>query len=74
MMSVTNVNVYHDQDKLAHALCNDFVSSAKNEISKKGSFYVAVPGGSVLKMLGGKRHCTPHQRTISCGFEIYSTH
>jgi hypothetical protein len=51
--SATVVNVFKTQESLATALCNDFITSATDGIKKKGSFYVAVPGGSVLKMLGG---------------------
>lgn len=48
-----SVSVYNSPVELATALCNDFVISAQNAITRSGRFYVAVPGGSVLKMLGG---------------------
>lgn len=48
-----SVSVYKSADELGLAVCNDFVLSAQNAISRSGRFYVAVPGGSVLKMLGG---------------------
>jgi hypothetical protein len=47
-----SVSVYKSSESLGAALCNDFVLSAQNAISRSGRFYVAVPGGSVLKMLG----------------------
>ena len=34
-------------------LCELFANAARDAIAEKGSFVVAVPGGSVLKMLGG---------------------
>ena len=52
------VYVYKDAGSLQDALCNDFIDVAKREISRKGSFYCAVPGGSVLKMLSGKKKST----------------
>ena len=45
--------VYSNDVNLANALCDDLVSLAKQSINEKGSFFVAVPGGSVLKMLSG---------------------
>lgn len=45
--------VYSNDVNLANALCDDLVSLAKKSINEKGSFFVAVPGGSVLKMLSG---------------------
>ena len=48
-----SVSIYNSPADLATALCNDFVLSAQNAITRSGRFYVAVPGGSVLKMLGG---------------------
>lgn len=47
------VSIYKTAGDLGTALCNDFILSAQNAISRSGRFYVAVPGGSVLKMLGG---------------------
>jgi hypothetical protein len=34
-------------------LCERVAAAARASIAKKGSFLIAVPGGSVLKMLGG---------------------
>ena len=46
-----SVKVYPSSKVLAKALCNDIKQKAKEEIDRKGSFYMAVPGGSVLKLL-----------------------
>lgn len=47
------VNIYKTSTDVANALCEDFLSAASLSINKKGSFYCAIPGGSVLKMLSG---------------------
>jgi hypothetical protein len=47
------VLVYGSSDKLKQAVCADFIHNANQAISQKGSFYAAIPGGSVLKMLAG---------------------
>ena len=50
------VSVYSPTE-LATALVQDFLQSAEAAIKRSGAFYCAVPGGSVLKMLGGlKEH------------------
>lgn len=50
------VSVYSPTE-LATALVQDFLSQAEAAIKRSGAFYCAVPGGSVLKMLGGlKEH------------------
>lgn len=46
------VRVYSTINTLSTGLCNDFLSVCRAEIALKGVFNVAVPGGSVLKMLG----------------------
>lgn len=48
-----HVNVYKSAEDVGLALCDDFVNEARKEIQSKGSFHVAVPGGSVLKLLSG---------------------
>eukprot|EP01041_Mallomonas_annulata_P006046 gene6046-12190_t len=53
IVPTTSVNVCQTPESLAKFLCRDFVECAKKEIASKGSFFVAVPGGSVLKMLSG---------------------
>lgn len=55
-MSILNrpkVNIYDTADIVGNELCKQFILSAKSEIKAKGSFYVAVPGGSALKLLKG---------------------
>lgn len=55
-MSILNrprVNIYDTADVVGIELCNQFILSAKTEIKSKGAFYVAVPGGSALKLLKG---------------------
>ena len=46
------VSVY-SAEQLGAAVVKDFLTHAEAEIKSKGAFYCAVPGGSVLKMLGG---------------------
>lgn len=45
--------VYSNDIALGQAVCNDLLSIARKSISEKGKCYIAVPGGSVLKMLTG---------------------
>jgi 6-phosphogluconolactonase len=45
--------VYHDDITLAKAVCNDLLTIVTSSIKEKGKAFVAVPGGSVLKMLSG---------------------
>lgn len=47
------VTILETEKDVKDALCEDFITSAKSEITTKGKFYAAVPGGSVLKMLSG---------------------
>lgn len=47
------VSVYESVESVQDAICNDFIISAQNAISRHDRFYCAVPGGSVLKMLSG---------------------
>lgn len=47
------VKVFDTEKDVKTALCEDLISCARHEITTKGKFYVAVPGGSVLKMLSG---------------------
>jgi 6-phosphogluconolactonase len=47
----------YDAEQLGAAVVKDFLTNAEAAIKKAGAFYCAVPGGSVLKMLGGlKEH------------------
>lgn len=45
------VIVYKDKQTVSKHLCSDIINNAKIAINKKGSFNIAVPGGSVLKLL-----------------------
>ena len=47
------VNIYNSVEILGNSLCSDIKIMAQSEITQKGSFYLAVPGGSVLKLLSG---------------------
>lgn len=50
------VSVY-SAEQLGAAVVKDFLTHAEASIRRAGAFYCAVPGGSVLKMLGGlKEH------------------
>jgi 6-phosphogluconolactonase len=52
-----SVSVYPTADDVGEAVCKDFLRAAKESISRHDRFLVAVPGGSVLKMLGNlKKH------------------
>lgn len=51
--SKDHVYVYKDQQHLSKGICHDFIECATDEINKKGAFYCALPGGSILKMLSG---------------------
>ena len=52
-MKYDNVKIYDTETDVKSALCEEFVATAEAAISRKGNFYAAVPGGSVLKMLSG---------------------
>jgi len=45
--------VYPDDVSLGKAVCHDLLSIVSSSITEKGKAFVAVPGGSVLKMLSG---------------------
>jgi len=45
------VRVLANEDGIAAAVCEEFVAAAKAAISAKGSFSVAVPGGSIVAAL-----------------------
>lgn len=53
MMSSPTVLVYSNPETLGSALCRDIKEAAATAIQKQGAFYLAVPGGSVLKLLSG---------------------
>lgn len=52
MSHKARVEVLPSLGKVGQALCGDLVRSAREDIASKGSFFCAVPGGSVLKLLG----------------------
>lgn len=45
------IESYRTPEDVGEALCRQFVEKAKKEIATKGAFYVAVPGGSAVKLL-----------------------
>lgn len=53
VLPTNQVFCFKTQESLSNGLCADFIDCAKREIESKNAFYCAVPGGSVLKMLGG---------------------
>lgn len=56
-ISTTNINVNnniqieYNSESLAKVLCQDIISIGQKAIQEKGKFYIAIPGGSVLKLL-----------------------
>ena len=48
----SDVEIYQDVDGIADRLCNLLKESAIKSIESKGRFNFAIPGGSILKMLG----------------------
>jgi 6-phosphogluconolactonase/glucosamine-6-phosphate isomerase/deaminase len=47
------VSVYTDPSIVGKVLCDEIAACARKSITEKGNFYLAVPGGSVLKLLSG---------------------
>jgi len=47
------VKVYSNTETVGSELCKEIVENASKEINEKNAFYIAVPGGSVLKLLAG---------------------
>jgi len=47
----TEVYVYKTKDDVARALCTEIIEEGSAAIKSRGKFCLAVPGGSVLKML-----------------------
>ena len=45
------INVYKTKDDVALALCTEIIEEAQGAIGSRGKFTIAIPGGSVLKML-----------------------
>lgn len=45
------INIYKTSEEVANALCSDVLAAAHSSIASRGKFTIAVPGGSVLKML-----------------------
>jgi len=50
------LSVHSGEDGVARELCETVEKAAAAAIASRGSFALAVPGGSVLKMLGGLAH------------------
>ena len=51
------VHVYKDLASLSFEVCNHLLHMCQSELDSKESFHLAIPGGSVLKMLAGvKEH------------------
>lgn len=49
------LQVYESVDVVGSALCKEIIDIASKEIKDKNAFFIAVPGGSVLKLLAGLR-------------------
>lgn len=67
------IEAYRTPEDVGEALCRHFVEKAKIEISTKGSFYVAVPGGSAVKLL---RYLKPYKDLVDWSkvFLFYVNH
>lgn len=51
----TRVSVYPTAERCASSLCAHVLAEAQSAIAERGVFVLAVPGGSVLKLLAGLR-------------------
>lgn len=47
------MKVYQDSNAVGDALCKEIVETINYEVIKKGACFIAVPGGSVLRLLAG---------------------
>lgn len=50
-MGLDRVNVYKTEDAVAHALCSEIIEAGTDAIDRRKKFCLAIPGGSVLKLL-----------------------
>lgn len=53
MANDKNIQVFPEQAQVADALANLTIQAAERAISERGSFTVALAGGSLIKLLGG---------------------
>ncbi|KAL3914684.1 MAG: hypothetical protein SGARI_008358, partial [Bacillariaceae sp.] len=62
---VDQVLVLPDATAVGAKICSLVEEAAQEAISKKGHFYLAIPGGSILKMLVGSGGDWTHKTTIA---------
>ena len=48
-----NMHIFQDQAEVADALASLTMKAAEQAIEERGSFTVALAGGSLIKLLGG---------------------
>jgi 6-phosphogluconolactonase len=53
MSNGKDVQIFPEQSQVADALANLTMQAAERAISERGSFTVALAGGSLIKLLGG---------------------
>lgn len=54
--ALPTIAIYPTSKDLGAKLCTDIKTAAALAISEKGAFYLAVPGGSALKLLSGLKN------------------
>ena len=59
----SKINVYKTKEDAAHALCLDIIEEGTAAIASRQKFTLAIPGGSVLKMLS-KLTTMPEAKTL----------
>eukprot|EP01038_Epipyxis_sp_PR26KG_P015318 gene15318-20643_t len=74
LQSASNVNIFKSKISLENELCKDIVTCAQQSIAAKGSFFLAVPGGSVLKMLNGLKDSAKYPIDWSKVYLFYVNH
>ena len=73
LQMASKVLVFPTPDALGAQLCKDIIANGKFEIARKGSFSLAVPGGSVLKLLKALK---PYKSDVDWSkiYLIYANH
>ena len=59
------LDVVNNEDEVATVVCNRLESAAKAAIAERGHFALAIPGGSVMKMLEGTSPSWADQCTLA---------
>lgn len=63
---VENVKVLEDADAVGSEICRIVEECAKKAVEERGSFALAIPGGSILKMLSTKKDSMDSTWTSKC--------